>query len=227
MKNVNLKRTQTGFTLIEVMVSLALTSLLILGAGTLFSTTGRSSRVQTSIAALNETGRFAIDTLARDLRMAGFREANWALGAIADPIVAVDGVPADGGDTLTIQYESARDCNFAPTVDGLATNVYSIIDDTLDCNGQAIVDGIEQMQVYFGEDTDDDGVANRLLPPDSVGLEMDRVVSVRIHFLAHTNAVNLALGQQQFYFDNMYQVPIDDGQIRREYSLTLATRNPI
>jgi type IV pilus assembly protein PilW len=227
MRNVNAKRTQNGFTLVEVMISLALTSLLVLGAGTLFSTTGRGNRTQTSIAALNETGRFAIDVMARDIRAAGYRDTGWTLGSIQDAIVAVDGEPADGGDTITIQYESARDCNFDLTAAGLATNVYSIVDGTLDCNGQSVVDGIEQMQIYFGEDTDADGVPNRLLAPDTAGLDMSRVVSVRVHFLTRTNGRNLALGAQTFYFDNMFQEEIDDGQIRREYSVTLALRNPI
>ncbi len=220
---------QRGFTLVEIMVSVLITGIMIIGVGTLLSSSSRARQVQTSVSSLNETGRFAVDTLARNLRMAGYRQTDWALGAIADPITAVDGLPADGGDSITIQYEAARDCNYLPTAAGVAVNVYAINADALECNGQPVVDGIEQMQIYFGEDIDNDGVANRLLAPGTAGLEMSRVVSVRIHLLTHTNAVNVASVNAVggYYYDNAIQPAINDGQIRREYSLTIAIRNPM
>ncbi|HVS23145.1 MAG TPA: PilW family protein, partial [Gammaproteobacteria bacterium] len=172
-------------------------------------------------------GRFGIDTIARDLRMAGWREANWTLGPITNPIVGVNGDPAAGGDTLTIRYEAARDCTFAVAPGGVAVNTYTVVSNEFRCNGQPIVAGIEQMQVYFGEDTDHDGVANRLVAPGSAGLDMTRVVSVRVHLLANTVADNVALGSQGYYFDDAVQPAVNDGHIRREYSVTVALRNPM
>ncbi len=216
-----------GFTIIEIMVSLAMTSILLLGTASLFSSSYRGGQVQSTVSGMSATGRFALDVLARELRMAGYRDTNWAMGALIDVLVATDGLAADGGDTVTVQYEAPRDCNFLPTVAGVATNQFSVVNTVLQCNGQPLVDGIEQMQVYFGEDLNGDGSANRFMAPGTAGLVMNRVVAVRLHLLVRSNTVAIATIPQPFYFDNQTQVAIDDGQIRREYSVTVAVRNPI
>ena len=41
-----------------------------------------------------------------------------------------------------------------------------------------------------------------------------------------TNANAISSGPQAYYFNNAQQAAIDDGQIRREYSVTVALRNP-
>jgi len=219
-------RCQRGLSLIELMVALVMTGVLLVGTITVFSASSSAARSQNMVAGLNDSGRFAIDTLARDLRMAGYRNSDWLLGALPDVVIAVDGLAANGGDTLTIRYESARDCTFAATVAGVAVNAYAVVDDTFQCNGQTIAAGIEQMQLYFGEDTDSDGVANRILAPGTAGLDMTRVVSLYVHLLARSDAVNASYGEQSYFFDNALQPPVGDRQVRREYSLTVALRNP-
>ena len=49
---------------------------------------------------------------------------------------------------------------------------------------------------------------------------------VRVHLLVRTNANAVSSGAQAYYFNNAQQVAVDDGQIRREYSVTVALRNP-
>lgn len=61
-----------GLTLIEMMVSLAIGLLIILGAMTLLSNTSQSFRVQDDFARLQDNGTFALRYLGEDLRMAGF-----------------------------------------------------------------------------------------------------------------------------------------------------------
>jgi type IV pilus assembly protein PilW len=100
------------------------------------------------------------------------------------------------------------------------------VDGVLECNGQPVTGGVQEMQVYFGEDTDNNGVTNRWLSPDTAGLDMTRIVAVRIHLLVRTNGNAIASGPQAYYFDDELQAAVDDGQIRREYSVTIALRNP-
>ena len=95
---------------------------------------------------------------------------------------------------------------------------------TLLCNNQVIASGIESMVVYFGIDSDDDGVPNRWLRPD-VAADLSDAVAVRVHLLTVTNGSKLNEGPQTFYFDNQVRETEGDGQIRREYSMTVATRN--
>ena len=216
-----------GFTIIELMVTLAISSVLILGATTFLASADRSNRLQTALSGLNVSGRFGLEQLARDLRMSGYRDSNWTFGALGNAISASNGLAADGGDSITVAYEGARDCNFALAPGGIVINAYQVVNGSLECNGLPFTGGVQEMQVYLGEDTDNNAVANRWLAPDTPGLDMTRIVSVRIHLLVVTNANAISSGPQAYYFNNtQHQAAVDDGQIRREYSTTIALRNP-
>jgi type IV pilus assembly protein PilW len=215
-----------GFTIIELMVTLAITSILVLGAATFLASAHKANLVQSALSGLSVSGRFGLDQVARDIRMSGYRESNWMLGALNNVITAIDRLPAIGGDSLTVLYEGVRDCTYEVMLDGVVTNTYQVTDGVLECNGQPITRGVQEMQVYFGEDTDNNRVANHWLSPGAVGLDMSRVVSVRIHLLVRTNANDISSGPQAYYFDQELQAAVDDGQIRREYSVTVAMRNP-
>ena len=215
-----------GFTIVELMISLAIGMVLILGATSFLATTDRSNRLQSAVSGLNISGRFGLDRLARDIRMSGYRDSNWAMGPVNNVITATDGLAADGGDSITLLYAGTRDCAFALAPGGIVTNTYQVLNGNLECNGQAVTGGVQEMQIYLGEDTDNDGVTNRWMSPGTAGLDMTRLVSVRIHLLVRTNGNNISSGAQGYYFNNAQQADIGDGQIRREYSVTIALRNP-
>ena len=62
--------------------------------------------------------------------------------------------------------------------------------------------------------------------PGIAGLTMSRVVAIKLHVLVRSNTVEIATIPQPFYFDNQLRDAIDDGQIRREYSVTVAVAQP-
>ncbi len=66
-------RRQTGLTLIELMVALAIGSFLMIGAIQVYSQSRQAFVVNESIARVQETAQFAMDTIESDLRMA----SNW------------------------------------------------------------------------------------------------------------------------------------------------------
>lgn len=72
-KNNIIKHAQSGLSLIEVMIALALGLLLIIGAGQIYLGSKMSYRVNEGLAHIQEAGRFASETLARNIRMAGFQ----------------------------------------------------------------------------------------------------------------------------------------------------------
>ena len=215
-----------GFTIVELMITLVITSLLMIGAISLFTTAHNTSRVRTALSDLSIGGRFGLDQITRDIRMAGYRDSLWTEGPVANAIVGVNAAAATGGDIITLVYEGTRDCNFAVAPGGVVTNIYRVTGTTLTCNGQQIAGGIQELQLYFGEDLTANGVANRWLSPDTAGLNMTRVVAVRLHLLVSTNSNEISSGPQAYFFNNAMQPAIDDGQIRREYSVTVALRNP-
>ncbi|MFQ5635195.1 MAG: PilW family protein [Gammaproteobacteria bacterium] len=218
---------QGGFSLIELMIAVGISGFLLLAVTVMFSSSNSSRLLQTSLSGLNESGRFALSILGRDLRMAGYRDTNWLSGGVGNAITVVNGAPAVGGDTITVRYEALKDCNYLDTVGGVAVNAYSLnmANNTLQCNGQAIVGGIEQIQAYFGEDTDADGVANRMMAPDDPALDMTRVVSLRLNLLVRSDNDRLASAAQTYFFDDAL-VTAMDSRLRRQYSITVALRNP-
>jgi type IV pilus assembly protein PilW len=66
-------RHQTGLTLVELMVALAIGSFLIIGAIQIYNQSRQAFVVNESIARVQETAQFAMDTIEADLRMA----SNW------------------------------------------------------------------------------------------------------------------------------------------------------
>ncbi len=215
-----------GFTIVELMITLAIASILTIGALNFLASASQTNRLQSALSGLNVSGRFGLEQLSRDIRMSGYRNSDWTLGALSNVITATDGAAATGGDSIALLYEGTRDCNFALAPGGVVSNTYQVVNGTLECNGQPVTGGAQEMQVYFGEDTDSNRVANRWLSPGTAGLDMTRIVSVRIHLLVRTNANAISSGPQAYYFNNAQQAAVDDGQIRREYSVTVALRNP-
>ena len=98
-------------------------------------------------------------------------------------------------------------------------------------HGDELVEGIENMQVLFGEDTDadgdganGDGTANRYLSFGADGLDMDRVVSVRISLLARSLNDNLTTEPSPYFFVEEKPAP-DDKRLRKVFTTTITLRN--
>jgi type IV pilus assembly protein PilW len=79
-----LRQNQAGLTLVELMVALAIGSFLIIGAVQIYNQSRQAFIVNESIARVQETAHFAMDTIEADLRMA----SNW--GRTSRPLT-IDG----------------------------------------------------------------------------------------------------------------------------------------
>ena len=104
-------------------------------------------------------------------------------------------------------------------------------DQTCQDHGDELVEGIENMQVWFGEDTDadsegagGDATANRYVPPDTSDLDMNRVVSVRIFLLARSLNDNLTTELSPYYFVDQKIIPTDK-RLRKVFTTTITLRN--
>jgi type IV pilus assembly protein PilW len=69
MKN---KTYQTGMTLIEIMIALLIGAFLLGGVLQIFISSKQTYRMQENLSRLQENGRFAMEFLSRDIRMAGY-----------------------------------------------------------------------------------------------------------------------------------------------------------
>lgn len=77
-------RTQTGLTMVELLVALAIGSFLMIGSVQIYNSSRQSFVINESIARVQETAQFAMDTIETDLRMA----SNWGRSSRA---LAVEG----------------------------------------------------------------------------------------------------------------------------------------
>jgi type IV pilus assembly protein PilW len=79
MKN---KSCQTGMTFIEIMIALLMGSILLGGVLQVFLGSKQTFKMQQALSRLQENGRFALDFLAKDIRMAGFLGCNSSITSI-------------------------------------------------------------------------------------------------------------------------------------------------
>jgi len=108
MKKKFLRRASAGFTLIELLVSIAIGLFLVTVVGGVYLSSKDSFNYQDAMSRLQENSRFAMEAMARDIRMAGYTgcgdlskvantviggSANWWLNLLA-PVVGYDNLSA-------------------------------------------------------------------------------------------------------------------------------------
>lgn len=169
-------------TLIELLLALALGSLLLTGLIQVVSAATSSSRLQDEQAMLQENARYAISLLSRHVRQAGFNPEPWNtlqfLPAFTDE--TEDGASA-GSDRLALQSWSDRNCFDAlnPVRDSAGRPAFYLRQSVFDLNTtknlahscrygpsatelvtqirrQGLIPGVESFQLLFGEDLDGD-----------------------------------------------------------------------
>jgi len=96
-------------------------------------------------------------------------------------------------------------------------------------NGLEYLDGIENLQILYGEDTDPpntagSGIANYYVPADQV-VDMANVISIRMAVVARSYDDNLNGGIAQNY--NLFGTSViaTDTRLRQVYTSTVAVRN--
>jgi len=112
-----------------------------------------------------------------------------------------------------ISYQIRLDVNNQP----------SLFKSTDGGNFQSFIEGVENMQILYGEDTDADNTPNYYVPAGTVGLNMDQVVSIRISLLFASDD-NISSQARAYTYNGIVTTPADR-RIRRVFSSTIALRN--
>jgi len=63
---------QSGFSLMEMMIAITVGFIVVAGIGYLYLGSSQTFKTQDSLSAIQENSRFALDTMSRDIRMAGY-----------------------------------------------------------------------------------------------------------------------------------------------------------
>lgn len=243
-------RTSGGFTLIELMVALAVSAVLVSGILQLVLAATASFQLQQGLGQLQESARFLTQQLADAIRPAGFHPRPWedaSVGQAVNPASA-DAVSA-AGDRIEVQRWSDRNCFDDPNpVTGVDDQPLYYLRITLfevrtgnfmlNCrygphlgslvtqvNNLGLAEGVDAFQVQFAEDADADGQAERWVDAgqwqDETGLRGVRFALV----LASPQAIAGATADPLQLLGAQFTPP-DDGRLRRVYhgAIVLAGR---
>lgn len=150
---------ERGISLIELMVSLIISTLLILGVLQLFLNTSSSDRTNNALARVQENGRIAIELIGADARRAGFQGcvASRVTTEVTDGVILPDDAVTSGNNQVTFRYavldSSAgpqfpddgdallRSCTHTTETYYLRTAAYTNCGSNLCLNGSPILNG--------------------------------------------------------------------------------------
>lgn len=244
-------------------MALLLGVFLIAGILQIFISAKQSYRTQEAMSRLQENGRFAMEFIGKDVRMADYRQCATTrstslyelVGGTKTTIIgsaAIAGAEGNDGkpDSLFLRWLDQPCGTISPTFG----QEYSIsTTQTLLGIGGDIVEGVENMQILYGIDSDGTGTANYYVPYSSINLptnttvgstsspatpNLDQIVSVRVSLLLRTLENNIASEALSYTFPpwpvNNQIVTITptvtsngepDRYIRRVFTSTFALRN--
>lgn len=322
---ISLKRSQNGLSLIELMIAIGLSMILSLGVIQIFSSSKQTSRVQDSLARLQENARFALDLLAHDIRMAGQLgcdssvkptdntnllrpfgngifgyeyaglPAELLIGNASNPSsaniiagtdtiivmsAAINSIPTKKNTTAAVRAKTPGEFAEIETGDPLLVSdcetaeifiADKVDDNTINANPNLskryrdfsllsplnysayyirekdnqknlyrslvnhsgvntgidttpLLEGVENMQILYGEDINGDGNSIRYVAANAAGLNMEKVSSIRIHLLLATLEDGLASEPQDYWFNGNNETATDK-RLYRSFTTTIKLRN--
>lgn len=196
-----------GFTLIELMISLLISTLLIGAVFSIFISTNKAMWLTDALSHNQESGRFTLDYLSRHIRFAGF---NQGTGQSPQAVLLPDCGKifcsknnATGSDELAISFKAPAgysDCMGNPIPSGdLVITRFWVENNNLRCavsldNGKSIyasatlLSDIQSMQFLAGS-------GNTFSDIDDTNLTPDKITSIRLALLISSVDTNSAQGR--------------------------------
>ena len=242
-------RTHYGFSLMEVMIGVFLSTLLISGIVQLLGGSVSSYRLQLSQSQLEESGRYARDVLISHIAQAGYQPDPWQE---QPELPALTGETLDGGvspgDQLGLQRWSRHNCygNENPVTDSDGQPEFHLLQARFSVNASnnlamtcrygpdasqlqtqinnfGLVEDVESMQVLYAEDRDGDDIADSWVAGQAWQQESNiRAIKVGLLFSSR-QAFDQPASRQITLLDETITTPAD-GRLRRKSLLASAIR---
>ncbi len=235
-----------GFTLMELMVAMALAAILITAISRIVQASSSSYQLQQNLGAMQESARFAFSTMKREIAAAGFQPAPWSAAtefkAIGD--LSLDALSASS-DRVSVRRWSDRNCfgNSNPLLDETGAARFFLMESsfsasasgnlaltcrygpdagqlTTQINNLGLVKNAEAFQALYAEDSDADGNADRWVRAGQWN-DKARVMAIRLAILiASPEPVTPVAAGLKAVLDINIDTPAD-GRIRRVYESTI------
>lgn len=249
-------KTQRGFTLIELMIAMTIGLILMLVIGTVFTSSRQAFRVQEDNARIQESGRFALEIIGRNIKQAGHAEipfTGFKVAFTGEAITGTDGA-AGAPDTLTVQYDGViNDTSCGTTIDAgegtIIQNNFNLdaANAELKCagtnevtplipnpppTGNVILENVEDLQIWYGIDTTGDQSANQyIVAPVLASPLWAQVVTARVCVLIRSDKTNVVVSAAGTYLDcSRVAVAVNvppDRRLRRAFRGTFNLRNRV
>ena len=240
---------QLGLTLIELLITLVMSALLIIGLIQIVMAASSSFRLQDNQAEVQETGRYAVSTLAKLIRQIGFNPQPW------NPDFEPQGLTAETQDQVTtrtdrlaIRFWSDTNCfdNRNPVEDEFGQAAFYIRESVFDLNSQnnlahtcrygptptelvtqvnhqGFIRNVVSFQALYGEDNNDDGHVDHWVKAGAWS-EQERVLGIRMALLLRSSdPVVEAVARSYAVLDTEYTVAAD-GKLHRLLVFSTAIR---
>jgi type IV pilus assembly protein PilW len=157
---------QQGLTLIELMISMTLSLIVMFAVGSILISSNQAASVSDTLADSQESGRFAVDYINRQLLKTGYDPEDTDLVAFGDLcVVAADTVcirdnNSGTGDRIAIRRVAEVEKDPATGVISPKANATTCYGSALlDADGNNITTNVTVTDVYWVE-VDDDGLSN-------------------------------------------------------------------
>ncbi|POZ50863.1 PilW family protein [Methylovulum psychrotolerans] len=256
MKQYGGRRYQHGMTLIELMIAMLIGIFLLGGLIRIFTNSRHAYNLQQAVGQVQENGRFALDFLGNDLRMADFWECrannfdilglppvNPINGTADLGVTGTDDIGVNNADSITVAWTLGTwtpnnlTCMNAGAVwvrytvgvssSGNGTSLFR--QTNTDAQPIELIEGVNNMQILYGEDTDPP--TNRDYSPNyyvPYGLvqNMSNVVSIRVSLLL-SSLSNVATQPVGYVYQGVTVSDPGDFKLYRVFTTTIALRNRI
>ena len=245
MKPVYHSPSGTGMSLIELLVAMALSSMLTLVLVQMAMAARGSFRLQEGLAELQENGRYFADLVSAEIGASAYHPQPWLheatpIGLMAD---SLDG-SALNSDRLVSRHWSGQNCfgSTNPDRDSAGQPRFYLKESTLEMsngnlliscrygrnagemttqiNRQGAIPQVEVFQALYATDSDEDGQIDAWLRAGQWA-SPQQVRAVRLGILS-TSRESISTQQAQDFqvLDYSYTAPAD-GRLRRVYSITV------
>lgn len=237
---------QGGLSLVELMVAMTLGLTVMAALGYIFLGSRLSFVGNDASARMQESGRFVLDVLERNIAEAGYVDisANFTDSKVAfsgTPVNGEDGVTSlkagerlAGTDYLTVSLETDADCLGNPIAAGTeASNAFYIgTGNALMCDGsgdgaggQLLADGVEDMQLRYGIDVNNDGSVDIYKSLPASPAEWSQVLLVQVCVLLRSTDNGVVDAAQTYRNCAGADVTATDRRLRRAFTASFSLRN--
>lgn len=222
------RRSQQGFTLVELMISSVIGLLLTTAMLAAFVASTRTYQLQDAMSEVQENGRFAMNVLVKDLRQSGVDSSSdeTVLG-IENTAKKVEDFEDEYGDLVISQSSIKSNILYLPGVD---TTYYIGDTDTgpsLYREKQPLVEGVEGIAFEYGVDSGaDDLVDSYKMFEDMSSGDWKDVITVRFSLLVRSSGGGVT-DHPQVLLDPFDGVDTDDRRLYQVYTATAMLRNAV